>query len=87
MRQVLQIVIPLLLPTVLYFIYLRVARRRAGANAPTPDVPWFWLAIAGAALVIISLVGFSFTGGAPPGSHYEPAKVIDGKIVPGEFTD
>lgn len=82
MRQILQIAIPLVLPTVLYFLYLRFLRRSAGA---APDVPWFWLGIAGGVLVVVTFGAAAMMGGAPPGSVYEPAKVIDGKIVPGHF--
>lgn len=87
MRQFLQIVVPLLLPTVLYFVYLKLARRRGGGSNAPPDVPWVWLGIAGGALVLVSLGAVALMGGAPPGSHYEPAKVIDGRIEPGHFTD
>lgn len=87
MRQVLQILVPLLLPTALYFVYLKIARRRATPGAPTPDVPWIWLGVAGAALLVISLAAVAVVGGAPPGSVYEPAKLIDGKIQPGHFED
>jgi hypothetical protein len=84
---VLQIVIPLLLPTVAYFLYLAVARRSAGAGNAPPPVPWVWLGIAGAVLLAVSLSAFALMGGAPPGSHYEPAKIIDGKIEPGHFSN
>jgi hypothetical protein len=87
MRQFFQIVVPLLLPTLLYFLYLKLARRRAGGGNAPPEVPWAWLGIAGAALVAVTLGAAALIGGAPPGSHYEPAKVIDGKIVPGQFSD
>jgi hypothetical protein len=87
MRQVLQIVIPLLLPTVAYFLYLAVARRGAAAGNSPPPVPWVWLGVAGAVLLVVSLSAFALMGGAPPGSHYEPAKLIDGKIEPGHFSN
>ena len=87
MRQIRQIVVPLLLPTAAYFLYLTAMRRRQGAaaNAPPPDVPWTWLAIAGVVLLAVSLTAFALIGGAPPGSHYEPAQLIDGKIQPGRL--
>lgn len=88
MRQVLQIVVPLLLPTVAYFLYLAVVRRGAAAGSPPPPpVPWVWLGVAGAVLLAVSLSAFALMGGAPPGSHYEPAKLIDGKIEPGHFSN
>ena len=86
MRQVLQILVPLLLPTAAYFLYLTALRRRQGAaNAPAPDVPWTWLAVAGVVLLVVSLTALALIGGAPPGSHYEPAQLIDGKIEPGSL--
>jgi hypothetical protein len=87
MRQVLQIVVPLLLPTALYFLYLVLSRRRAGGGNAPEVVPWVWLGVAGVVLLAVSLVAFALMGGAPPGSRYEPAKLIDGTIVPGRFVD
>ncbi len=87
MRQVLQIVIPLLLPTVAYFLFLTIARRNAPAGSSPPPVPWVWLGVAGAVLLAVSLTAFALMGGAPPGSHYEPPKLIDGKIEPGHFSN
>jgi len=86
MRAILQIVIPLLLPTAAYFLYVNFARRRAGVGTnAVPDVPWTWLAVAGIVLVVISLAVFTMLDTAPPGSRYEPAQLIDGKIQPGHF--
>lgn len=86
MRQVLQILVPLLLPTAAYFLYLTMVRRRSGASATAvPEVPWAWLGIAGVVLLAVSLTAFALIGGAPPGSVYEPAQLIDGKIEPGHL--
>ena len=89
MRQFLEIVVPLVLPTALYFLFVITANRRAASAPGQPlwwrAVPWLWLATAGAALVAISLVAFALFGGAPPGTAYRPARLIDGKIVPGQL--
>jgi hypothetical protein len=89
MRRLLTILIPLLLPTLLYFGYLWIARRRgASAGGQTArDIPWFWLGAAGLLLLAVTLVATALFGGAAPGTHYEPPQLIDGQVKPGEFGD
>jgi Family of unknown function (DUF6111) len=91
MRRLLTILIPLLLPTLLYFGYIWFGRQRA---APSPsaapsarDVPWLWLGIAGLLLLAVTLVASALYGGAEPGSHYEPPQLIDGQVQPGGFSN
>jgi hypothetical protein len=51
MRVLLAIVIPLALPTILYFMYTALARRRSGAGqvpAAPMEMPWSWLLVAAA---------------------------------------
>ena len=89
MRQFLEIALPLILPTVLYLLYVRVAKRQAPSSPGQPswwrELPWLWLLAAGVALVAVCLVGLALFSGAPPGSAYRPARLIDGKIVPDQF--
>lgn len=88
MRIFLTIVVPLLLPTLLYALFLYLRRRAAGPQAEAtsePPWPWVWLSVAGAALAVLTFFAVAQLDGAPPGSHYEPARVIDGKIKPGGF--
>jgi hypothetical protein len=89
MRQFLEIALPLMLPTVGYLIYVMVANRQAPSAPGQPswwrELPWLWLLVAGAALVAISLGAVALFGGAPPGTAYRPARLIDGKIVPDQF--
>ena len=88
MRQFLSVVVPLLLPTGLYFLYVLGFRRSAPADAaqtPSTEVPWVWLGIAGAVLVALTFLLLAHFGGSPPGSTYVPAKVIDGTVQPGHF--
>ncbi len=90
MRQFLTIVIPLLLPTLLYFGYLSLVRRRSaggGATVASADIPWVWLAGAGVLLLAVTLLAVALFGGADPGSHYEPPRMIDGQVQPGGFSD
>ena len=75
---------PLLLPTVIYLLWLAAARRAAlAAPAPWRALPWAWLAGVGVALAaaMLYLIGTRI-GGSPQGV-YVPPKYIDGRVVPG----
>ncbi len=76
-RILLTYVLPLLLPTALYLLWLRFA----GGGARR-EVPWMWLAIAGLGLAAMVLSGLALSGGDKDGI-YEPPHVENGKIVPG----
>ena len=82
MKQLAEIVLPLVLPTLLYLAYVEYARRR-GAEAP--PVPWAWLGIAGGVLLAVTFGALALFGGAPPSDVYQPPKLINGTVQPGEF--
>lgn len=91
-RIIVTYIVPLLLPSLLYVLWHAfIGRKRAQtADAATERglraAPWHWLGLAGLALMGLSLVVFADLSGAPPGSVYEPARIIDGKVVPGYST-
>jgi len=85
-RELLTLVVPLLLPTALYLVWLRATRwsEKSGAVA-WHKLPWIWLAVSG--VVLTALVLFVVTvhfGTATPGT-YVPPRVEDGRIVPGHI--
>lgn len=85
-RILLQYLLPLVLPTVLFFIWAWFARRRGLAAAPAAGVretPWLWLAVAGVLLMGATLVAVALTSGADPGGVYQSPRYEDGRIVPG----
>ena len=80
-RVFLTIVVPLLLPTVLYALW----RVLAGKQINIPAV-WIWLAIAGLVLAALMLVFLSVDFGAPKEGQYVPPQVSPGgTVVPGHF--
>ena len=96
LRIVLTIIVPLVLPTALYVLWLWLTRRLAGGGladmAPEPDhggrraaLPWLWLAGSGAVLLalVLAVVGVH-PGTATPGV-YVPPRWEDGRIVPGHI--
>ena len=85
MRQFLIIVVPLILPTLLYYAYL--VARQGHAETSARDLPWSWLAGAGGLLLVVTLSAVSVTDRHAPGSKYIPPTVIDGVVVPGHFED
>ena len=74
-----------LLPFGIYAGWLIATRGTVGTANDWPLRTITWLAIGGAALLVVSLVAFTHYSGAPPGSTYVPAQVIDGVLVPGHF--
>ena len=80
------IVLPLLLPTALYLLWVAVlgAPREKGAAAWTA-VPWLWLAGAGVVLLAVVLFGITVGfGTAQPGVYVAP-QWLNGRIVPGHI--
>lgn len=110
LRILISYVIPLLLPTVIYFAWTAWVRRQieanraklasAAAEAGGEDgditaeevaayeirTPWFRLILAGAGLVLLSLILSVFFGPKnPPDSVYQPPRIEDGRVVPGQY--
>lgn len=87
MRGFLAILIPLLLPTILYVLYAKFVRRHAqtaGGAAVPLEMPWSWLAIAGGVLAIVVFFAIYLFEERGAG-RYHPAQVIDGEVKPGYF--
>ena len=85
-RILIQYLLPLLLPTLLFFAWSMLTRRRRAANAPDAEVrdtPWLWLAIAGVVLLGASLVTVALTSGSEPTGTYQSPRYEDGRIIPG----
>jgi len=86
LRELLTLIVPLLLPTALYLVWLRALRWAEGSEAVAwHKLPWVWLAATGVGLTALVLfvvtVGF---GTATPGV-YVPPHVEHGQIVPGHI--
>ncbi|MDH5771866.1 MAG: DUF6111 family protein [Rhodospirillaceae bacterium] len=93
-RIIFTYVLPLVLPSILYFIWMGWVRRkidaakRAGEDVEHLEIktPWIRLVLAGVLLMAIGLGIIATVGGSPAGSSYQPPRFEDGKIVPGEMT-
>jgi Family of unknown function (DUF6111) len=89
LREVLTLVVPLLLPTALYLVWLRAMRwSEAGGAVWWRGMPWVWLAVTGVALttLVLFVVTVHF-GTAKPGTyvppHFEGGRIVPGHIAPG----
>ena len=83
LRFLIQYILPLFLPLLLYLGFLRLA------SGMTPDwvnrAPWVPLLGAGVVLLGISLIAWGALEGADPASTYVPPRFEDGRVVPGRF--
>ncbi len=92
MRVLLTIVLPVVLPLLLYLGYAKMMRRRAEAAGEAYDPassegPWAWLAAAGLALVLATLITVRLMTGVEPGTKLEAPRTIDGEIVPSRVVE
>ena len=86
LREFLTLVVPLLLPTIFYLLWLRAVRwSEAGGAIAWHKLPWVWLVLIGVALTALVLfvvtVGF---GTATPGIYVAP-RFENGRIIPGHI--
>jgi Family of unknown function (DUF6111) len=79
LRILLQYLLPLLLPFLAWLIYARLAR----GTRVLDDTPWIALAAAGVGLLAVSLISWGLLGGSEPGQNYVPARIEDGRLIPG----
>lgn len=79
LRILAQYLLPLVLPFLAYALYAWLARKPGGIDT----APWLGLAAAGVGLMAVSLVTWGLLSGAEPGEEYIPARMEDGRVVPG----
>ncbi len=72
-----------LTPFAVYALYLWVTRSTVFARSSWSNTTLSWLAIVALALMIASFVLLAEFSGAPPGSTYVPARLENGRLVPG----
>lgn len=72
----------LLLPFVLYALYVTWAKRRQNQSPEWRDTPWLILSSVGLLLVIASFIVLGLSEGDPVGAAYRPARIEDGRLLP-----
>jgi hypothetical protein len=86
LREILTLVVPLLLPTVLYLVWIRAVRwSETGGAAIWHKLPWVWLAVTGVALTAIVLFVVTVGFGTSERGTYVPPYFENGRIVPGHI--
>jgi Family of unknown function (DUF6111) len=83
LRVLLQYLLPLLLPFLLYAAYVALAHGRLPSWLDLSSRQWVMLGGTGLALLIISLVTWGLLSGSAPEERYIPPRLEDGRIVPG----
>jgi hypothetical protein len=82
-RPVLTELVLFLTPFALYAVFLFATRAEVFERASWSPRILLWLTGAALALMIVSFVLLAQFSGAPTDSTYEPARIEDGKFVPG----
>jgi hypothetical protein len=86
LRVFLTIVLPLLLPTTLYLLWVSTFGAEHGRKTMRwSAVPWVWLAGAGVVLLAIVLFVVTVHFGAPQPGVYVPPRWEGDHIVPGHI--
>jgi hypothetical protein len=85
LRVVLTVIIPLLLPTALWLVWIAAMNRADGKGGAWAVAPWPWLLAGGVALTAATLYVVNVGFGREDEGRYVPPTVVDGKLVPGHF--
>jgi hypothetical protein len=86
LRELLTLGVPLLLPTVLYLLWLRAVQWSQASDANWwRGMPWVWLALTGVGLTTLVLFVVTVHFGTSTPGVYVPPHVEQGQIVPGHI--
>jgi len=86
LREFLTLVVPLLLPTALYLVWLRTVQwSHASGAVQWRAMPWVWLGATGVALTALVLFVVTVHFGTSVPGIYVPPHLENGKIVPGHI--
>ncbi len=81
-RIALTIVVPLLVPSVLYLLWVCATGRWAAGGGLTA-LPWPWLLASGVILTALTLIVVSVHYGNSPQGAYVPPRIEGDRVVPG----
>jgi uncharacterized protein DUF6111 len=85
-RELLTLFLPLVLPTVLYLVWLQAMRwSQNGGSVSWRALPWVWLGATGVALTALVLFVVTVHFGTSVQGVYVPPHAENGKIVPGHI--
>ena len=85
-RIVIENLLLLLLPTLLYVAYIYLTAGKKGTKKMVlDDAPLIWLFLAGVGLAVSVLLIFGTFSGGKPGQSYHPPEFRDGTVVPGQL--
>lgn len=89
-RILLQYVLPILLPSLVYLAWLvyenrRIAQGGAGTMRRWEDGPWAWLVGGGVVIAVLGAIGVAALSGRGKEGTYVPPYLEDGRIVPGHL--
>ena len=86
LRVLLTIVLPLVLPTALYLLWVRTTQWEQGGGAMRwRALPWLWLAGAGVVLLAVVLFVVTVHFGTSEQGVYVPPRYEGGHVVPGHI--
>ncbi|HIJ62450.1 MAG TPA: hypothetical protein HPQ04_07130 [Rhodospirillaceae bacterium] len=91
MRILIEYILPVVLPTVLWLAWLVYAQGRAKGQAKGQEnldwqaVPWTWLLAAGLALAMVIATGLTLTEGYRTGGYHPAAIDEHGRMIPGRI--
>ncbi len=84
-RPILTEILLLVTPFAVYALFLLATRAGVLQVESWPRKTVAWLTVAAVVLMVAGFVVLSQLDYHPPGSHYVPPHMEDGKLIPGQF--
>lgn len=85
LRILVEVLLPLLLPTALYLAWVWLSRWLGRVGSRRQAVPWLWLMVAGALLLVALLTVVTVGFGTAERGVYVPPRLVKGRIIPGHI--